>query len=244
MFTIEDINNEIDAYKKYTSYEVPYVQDVMYSKNDNYEAKVELHDLIDNKIVLYLSENIESYIYEYKKAVVWHEITHIYDFQKYINQDQVGVDNISDVLKSYSEAHAESIKLRYLLHLNLRQNIGKEKRVIVHKDKMCKLDLVSGNYGNQSIAALQEFISSKKPAYFDLGINNFCYFCGYFSLHNKNDARKLSKYVLSFYPQRYIKDLTELYNSIYSKDAILASKIYKKIKLEAMIYSISDISNI
>ena len=58
---------------------------------------------------------------KFQIAVLWHEFTHISDFLYYKD----GNLNILDIMKSYSEAHAENIKLRYLLDLKPNEKIIK-----------------------------------------------------------------------------------------------------------------------
>ena len=54
-------------------------------------------------------------------------------------------------LSTYSEAHAESIKFRYLLHISLTAIVGAERRKIIGENGKTTLDAISTDYFNKCI---------------------------------------------------------------------------------------------
>jgi len=232
MLSLEQINKEVDLYNKYVNQDLPYIKDVVYSNSMQCDAKIITSDLELGKYIIYISSNTNNYLLEYQKSIVWHEFTHISDYLIYRENA-----NIGDILKSISEAHAESIRLRYLLHLPINKTLNRERRVIAYKEKKDLLDNLTGNYGNQSIAAITVFDRDNDPLAFDHAITNFCYMCGYLTLLKEQDKIKICNYIISLYPQEYKDKLYALSHAILENDVVKSALTYKKIKLSAMIKS-------
>ena len=228
MFTLEEVNKEIPKYNKYTSYNISNIHSIEYTNlNENMQAKVDYDDLIQNKYIIHISNDLNACPIEYQKAVLWHEFTHIYDYECYKTKEE---NIIKGILKSYSEAHAESILLRYLLHITPRQIIHSERRNIIYSGGKSELNIVSRNYINISIELLKKFNNNQSFEKFSSAINNFCYFCGYLLLKKKSDAIKLSDYAISLYPEQYISDLKLLYQAISNNEVGVSALIYNKLK--------------
>ena len=230
MFTIEQINKEIDSYNEYTGYNIPHAHKVFYGDFSRCEAKVKTTDLYLGKYVIYISNIMNGYHKEYQKSVLWHEFTHIRDYIAYTKEDGY----IDDIMKSYSEAHAESIKIRYLLHLPINKLLGKERRTIIIKNKKESLDLLTASYVNHSISDINSFLLNNDPYDFDHAISNFCYMCGYLVLVKEPDRTRLIDYIIGLYPNEYKSDLYNLSTFIFETDIRKCALIYKKMKLEAM----------
>jgi len=238
MFTLEQINNQVDAYIKYTGYEMPKIQQVVYGDFERCEAEVRVCDLRSKQYIIYISNIMDRYCEKYQNSVIWHEFTHITDYIKY---EKVYSDKIGEILKSFSESHAESIKLRYLLNLSIKSSIGKERRFVNDKYKKTEMGLISANYGNQSIDGMTKFLITGDPYDFDRGMNNFLYMVGYLCIVKRQLRNKLGEYVVSLYPNQYKGDLKELMDYIFKNEIELSAMAYKKILLSSQIFSIETI---
>lgn len=239
MFTLEQINNEVDLYNEYTGYNIPQIHKVFYGDFSKYEANVKTTDLYFGKYIIYISNIINRYHTEYQKSVLWHEFTHISDYILYKERYSEYID---DIMKSYSEAHAESIRLRYLLHLPINKLLGREHRIIINKNKKESLDLLTASYMNYSVSDINSFLLNNDPYDFDHAISNFCYMCGYLNLCKISDRTKLINYVLTLYPKKYRANLRGMSNSIFKEDPKQCASLYQKLKLDAMIKSILNIT--
>ena len=143
-------------------------------------------------------------------------------------------------MKSYSEAHAESIQLRHLLHMTIKQILNQGVRYINYIDKKENLSNVTLNFITTSIQSLNTFQISHSPHDFDSFTNNFFYFCGYMTLWKRENADKLASHMISTYP-KHNDTLILLYKSIMDKQYHVTASIYNCLKAEAMLYSISNI---
>ena len=235
MFKITEINNEVKLYNNYTGYNVPYIENIIYGDFPNCEAQVKTTDMRLEKYIIYISNAMNDYKIEFQKSVLWHEFTHINDYIKF----KVDFPNcIDEILKTFSESNAESIKIRYLLHIPFNKIIGSERRILLDKDKEKSLDVIASFYIEHSIKIFKEFTSDKDPCTFNLGMSCFCYACGYFSLLKEPIKSKLCSHMISEHPEIYRQDLFSLYNAIQSTDVNRCGTIYKKMKLDAMKVSI------
>ena len=235
MFTLNEINQEVQKYNKYTSYNVPKFQSINHDDSDTYLGKIKSAEIINNNFVIHISNKLYDSPLEFQKSVVWHEITHLHD-ELYFRKQQPS--NVNGIMKTYSEAHATSIQLRYLLHISTKQIVNQGKRLLMYINGKEDLGFVTANYINNSIQALNDFQKTKSPQDFNLFINNFCYFCGYMMLKKTDDANKLFSYVITKYP-KHKTDLQLLYKSIINNDFEICSNIYSKLKTEAMIDSLN-----
>lgn len=235
MFTLEEINNEIQKYNMYTAYNIPEFRHIEHDDNDKYFGEIRCSEIIEDNYTIHISNELYDCPLEFQKSVIWHEATHLYDILRF-KQNK----NMDGIIKTYSEAHAESIQLRYLLHITSKQIVNQGKRFLIYKTGKEDLSIVTGNFINQSIQALNDFQISKTPRDFDSFTNNFCYFCGYMMLKKRSDSDKLSSYVISKYP-KHKEDLHLLYNSIMSGDFDMSAKIYNKMKADAMLQSFNQI---
>lgn len=233
MFTLDEINNEVQNYNTYTSYYVPEFHNIEHDNSNRYFGEIRTTEIKNNKYTIHISSELYNCPLEYQKSVIWHETTHLYDILRFRQNE-----NMDGIIKTYSESHAVSIQLRYLLHITSKQIVNQGKRFLIHKDGRVDLGTVTANYINQSIQSLNDFQKSKKPNDFDSFTNNFCYFCGYMMLKKHSDADKLSSYVISKFPN-YKSDLQLLYESIMNKNFDMCATIYNKMKAEAMLQSFS-----
>lgn len=197
MFTLDKINQEVQKLNEYTSYNVPEFQSIRHDNSSEYFGKIQGSEIKNNNFVIYISNKLYNCPLEFQKSVIWHETTHLYDELRFIKQESKNLDGI---MKTYSEAHATSIQLRYLLHITMKQIVNQGKRSLIYKNGKEDLGLITANYINYSIKALNDFQKTKLPKDFDSFVNNFCYFCGYMMLKKTSDANKLSAYVISKYP--------------------------------------------
>ena len=156
MFTLEEINNEIQKYNMYTSYNIPEFQHIEHGDNDKYFGEIRCSEIIEDNYTIHISNELYDCPIEFQKSVIWHETTHLYDILRFRQNE-----NMDGIIKTYSESHAVSIQLRYLLHITSKQIINQGKRFLIHKDGRTDLGTVTANYINQSIQSLNNFQKSK-----------------------------------------------------------------------------------
>lgn len=235
MFTLEEINNEVHKYNKYTSYEIPEFQKVEHDNSNKYFGEIRRNEIMNDNYIIHISDRLYDCPLEFQKSVIWHEATHLYNIINFKENE-----NIEGIMKTYSEAHAESIQLRFLLHINPKQIVNQGTRFLIYETGKEELSIVTGNYINHSLQALNNFQMSKSPNDFDLFTNNFCYFCGYMMLKKRKDADKLASYAISLF-SKYKTDLQLLYKSIIDKNFEMSSNIYIKMKSDATLQSFNNI---
>ena len=238
MFTVDDVNQEIQKYIKYTSNDIPQIHDIIYIETSDWYGKVNSQEILQEKYIIYFSNNLIDCPLEFQKSVIWHEATHISDI---ITHQSLNTSTLDGMMSTYSEAHAESIQLRYLLHITPKQIVNRGKRFLYNSNGREDLSIVTANYINSSYQHLLDFKRNKSPEDFKRFINGFCYFCGYLFLKTPNDANILSKAIIEKYPPNYQKDLSDLYAYIMSQNFLGCASVYTKLKAEAMIESLSEL---
>ena len=121
MFSINFINEQREYFNLSTNYNIPKIDDTIYYNNEESFAFISHNEIKNNSYIIHVSSSLLESPKKFQIAVLWHEFTHISDFLYYKD----GNLNILDIMKSYSEAHAENIKLRYLLDLKPNEKIIK-----------------------------------------------------------------------------------------------------------------------
>lgn len=233
MFALNDINNELEKYNRYMCSELKPLYDIRYIDKESADAQVKKQDLNNGKAIIYISKGIDNYPLAYQKSLIWHEFTHIYDYEKY---SRVNKEFANDILKSYSEAHAESIKFRYLLKLSIKQPLTNVKTKIITEKGITTFEIASGNLMNQSIYYMTQFLTSHNPYHFDNAINFALYFYGAISLLPK--GKLVLKRVLEKYPKEFGYDVYEIGEAILQNDVDKAVNIYRRMTINAVKYSI------
>ena len=235
MFTVDDVNKEIQNYIKYTSYDVPTIQEIIYVDTLDYYGEVSSQEILEGKYIIRFSNSLNDCPIEFQKSVIWHEVTHIIDA---INNKELNKSTLECVMSTYSEAHANSIQLRYLLHITPKQIVNQGKRYLIYSKGREDLSIVTSNYINQSLHHLTSFRENKIPRDFKQFISQFSYFCGYMFLKKRTIADELSDGVISKFPNEYQSDLKNLYTHILNLNFVGCASVYTKLKAEAMIYSL------
>ena len=103
MFTLEEINEERIDFQKYTSYNIPVIQDIIIEDTNNFYAKIKKEGISNGKYFIHISNIIDKVPLEYQKSIIWHEFVHLYDT---FNIELEG-NPLYYALSTYSEAHAE-----------------------------------------------------------------------------------------------------------------------------------------
>lgn len=88
------------------------IESVIIRKNESSEAKFLIHDLYTNKLVMYVDEEMWNYGNEYITAIIYHELTHAADSQKF---NKLSEDNFFEIMKIYSETHASQVQFEKML---------------------------------------------------------------------------------------------------------------------------------
>ena len=225
MFALEQINEERIKFQDYTSYDIPIIQNVLYENTNNFYAKIKKQDISNGNYVLHLSNKLDTLPLGYQKSIIWHEFVHLYD-TFFINLEG---DDLYYALSTYSEAHAESIKLRYLLHIPLKAKIGDEIRKLIGENGETTLYTEINNYFKNCSAMSHIIDIHPTPECFNLLINYFCYFCGYLFLLKKENADKKIIEATKKLSDSHAGILLELYKVIMDKDFKECATIYKKL---------------
>ena len=238
MFTVDEVNKEIQNYIKYTSYNVPTIQEVIYVDSYDWYGEVTNQEILENKYIIRFSNNLDNCPLEFQKSVIWHEVTHIVDI---INNKHLETSALGGMMSTYSEAHATAIQLRFLLHITPKQIVNQGKRVLYYSNGRQDIGTVTANYINKSYQYLMDFGETKQPKDFQSFIREFSYFCGYMFLKNTKDAESLMDAIIKKFPQSYQSDLYDLYIHIVTSNHIGCAAIYTKLKAEAMIDSLREL---
>lgn len=226
MFTLEEINEEQIKFQNYTSYDIPVIQNIIIEDTKDFYAKIKKDDISNGRHIIHVSKIIDKVPLEYQKSIIWHEFVHLYDTFNI----KLDGDHLYYALSTYSEAHAESIKFRYLLHISFNAKVGAERRKLIGENGKTTLDAVSIDYFNKCIAISRIIDINPTPECFNGLINYFCYFCGYLSLIKKETADKIIIEAAKKLSQNHISIFLELYQSImncnYEKCAAIYDGLY------------------
>lgn len=226
MFTLAEINKERIEFQNYTKYNIPIIQDVLYEETNSFYGKIKREDSLNGKCVIHLSNSSNKLPLEYQKSIIWHEFVHLYD-KTIINLEG---NSFYYALATYSEAHASSIQLRYLLHISLNVKIGAERRKLIGENGKTTLDTINIDYFNKCIAMSRIIDINPTPECFNLLINYFCYFCGYLLLLKRENADKIIFEATKKLSQNHISIFLELYQAImdcnYKKCAAIYDGLY------------------
>lgn len=234
MFTLNDINSELQKYNKYMNSDLDRFADVIYKDDYYMDAQIKDNDLNSNIYKIYINNKMSSYPIQYQKSVLWHEFTHLYDHNKYLNESHEFTNNI---LKSYSEAHAESIKYRYLLHLSRTQPLMNYNVNVLTSEGSMSYQKASGSLMNQSVYYMNQFLITHNPYDFDNALNFAFYFYGAVSLLPKRSL--ILNKVLETYPKKFNYDIVNIGKAVFKKDVYKVIDIYINVKSEAVKFSCS-----
>lgn len=228
MLLLQEINKQVTEFNNYMNYtEIPFIEDIIYIEDldSNPNAKIDFNDLIKNKYIIYLNKRLDKFPYKYQISVIWHELTHIFDFVTYKNKYK----NIHELLKSYSESHAISIQLKYLADLKLDDKITNSNKEVYYQDKIQSLAEISLNYFNRSCLYILKYFDTKNLLDFSESLNYFCYFCGY--LTARSNSQTLFKGAMKKYPNNNYKNIL-----IMLGESILSRNIQHSVKLYTDMY--------
>ena len=231
MFERKDIQKLKDEYINYTSYNLPEINSIIYENTNDYLGQTINQEICNGIYNIYLSNSLNEHSEKFQKAILFHEFTHINDLLQIFSLTE---PEIEAIMLTYSEAHAEAIKLRYLLNIDLKRKINQGVRYV--EDVNGKLDLgtISARYLNTSLEYYKKFKQEKNPEYFKKYIYHFCHYCGYLTIRIPKDTDKLLNGVLEKFPPLYQNKLKELYYAIESKNLHKCYALYMELKLIAM----------
>lgn len=200
-----------------------YIEDL----DSNPNAKIDFNDLIKNKYIIYVNKRLDKFPVKYQMSVIWHELTHIFDFVTYKNKYK----NIHELLKSYSESHAISIQLKYLTDLKLDDKITTSDKEVFYQGKIQSLAEISANYLNRSYSYMLKYFDTKNLLDFNESLNYFFHFCGY--LTTRNNSQIIFKGAMKEYPSNNYKNiLIMLGEAILNRNIQLTVKLYTDMYLK------------
>lgn len=230
MFTKEEIDKLRLEYIKYTSFIIPEIDDVVYENTDRFYGEINHNEISFGKYIIHLSNSLNSCPIEFQNAVVYHEFTHIYD---YITNASLSKNQIDGFMHTYSEAHAEAIKLRHLLKLDMKRKINQGIRYLESNNGKSDIGTVTSTYLNQSLTSYTLFTQEKLPKHFYNFLHSYCHFCGYMTIRIQKEATIIIDGILEKFPPQYRGDLKELYYSIEKKNFQKCCEIHDKLQLDA-----------
>lgn len=141
-----------DAYEQYTGYELPQINivpidiDLQQSELNGFGAPAQHnYDKRSGSHTISVWRNLwEPQLHG--KYIIFHELTHVYDFYKYVNDD--GLKQVG--LKSYSEYHASYIEMLVLAgasSINECPSFSMKKNINVIDGQHTVLDYVNSRIG-------------------------------------------------------------------------------------------------
>lgn len=229
MFTLDEINKEVDKYINQTKMSIPYITNIDY-KESNPDGLVLRSELIQGKYIIHLNPKIHNYNKKYQKSILWHEFTHIYDYLKNATNKQG-----DSYMKSVSEINSTEIEIRYLLDINSNQNISLYKEIIFMTYKPIYKQLLN-YYLKVAKRGLEDFISSKNPKDFDYGITNIMYLCGASKVIQNGKDYLLKE--ISIIPDLFQKEISNIIKDLYDNQGENIPSIYSIAKSKAFIYGL------
>lgn len=237
MFTKEEIDKLRLEYIKYTSFIIPEIDEVVYENTDRFYGEINYNEISLGKYIIHLSNSLNSCPIDFQKSVVYHEFTHIYD---YISLKSLSKSQIDSIMHTYSEAHAETIKLRYLLKLDMKCKINQGTRYIEDSEGKNDTGTVTSRYLNQSLTSYFLLLKEKLPKHFYNFLHSYCHFCGYMTIRIPKEAIIIIDGILEKFPSQYRDDLKELYYAIEKKDFQKCCEIHDRLQLDAFKITIEN----
>ena len=192
-------------------------------ENMSTAAKVNITELIDGKVILHINPNINIFLPQHQKAILFHEFTHIYDFA--LLKDNYP-DTICDVMASYSEVHASMIEMEILLGIAYRNvyDLSSNSKKIPYKNEWIEVQ----DFINQKSTNAWQSINNFNPNPKNHPLLQVCYFFGYAkALFN---GKKLVNGILSNDIIAFNKELQKLFNACWNNKIDQVVHIYKEIE--------------
>lgn len=216
MFTLEQVNREIDLFAKEMNISVPHLTSIVHEDNHHSYARVSLKDITNDKYIIYISNDLYQYDLNYQVSVLWHEFVHIHDML-YFKDNK----NIKYIMTTCSEAFATTTQLEYLCRSGNPQHI-------LHEGKLTTVSAVAQEYFSISVRYCRDTLATANPNSFYDAIVNFSYCCGAMLLCWE-DPLLFLKSVIHHYPVIFQPALLLLGNAIFLNNPILAGDIYKRL---------------
>lgn len=209
MYTLDEINNEVDKYIKHTGNNIPYIQNVKYNDMGDTHGEVKGSDLIQNNYTLYLNPNNDKYLPVYQKSILWHEFTHIYDFINNTNKTEREY-----YMPSVSEINSHEIQVRYLAGINLSDYITLYKKIPYMYWTRTYTQILN-YFFVMTEKCIIEYEKSKNPKDFMSAFHNVMYACGTTKLIRYGDEHfiKHIQNVVEPYKSIFIQIVKDLYNN-------------------------------
>ncbi len=187
-----------------------------------YVDRIELYNPVVN---IYYNKNLTSCVFQYQKALIFHELTHIYDGRIAFpgKKDQ----ELAPILALYSEYHASQIEIMCNLgfkSINDFLKIDINNTNIAHKDQIIHLStgLLSPLIGAYSIVnhSREEYYYYTKQDYYNV-YHDFesrtMYYIGKISICQKYGYPLISDSIQKYYPD-YAPCIYEIWGAIENKE--------------------------
>lgn len=190
-------------------------------------AYIDVDELNNSTIILYIDENLFQYNERFCKSILFHEFTHVLDgvqtFKKIRLSD---IEKFNKIMATYSEYHASQIEI--LCNIGYKKVKPISKRFNISDKVYFKDDLVDiENYIIYPLANASVILNKDKYAYFDLkdieynikylmAEKSIMYYLGKYSVCEKYANKKPHDFFHEF--SEFEQDVLLMYKSLKSKD--------------------------
>lgn len=217
MFSKEDVNIQVNLFNKYMNTSIPQIEKIVHYGEEYFSAKIDVSELQNNKHILHISSSLYKEDLNIQHSILWHEFVHILDFYNFKNS----ATDVRNILKTYSEAHATKIQMKYILNVPLEQRIFTRYSDLIPTIKVAK-DTFDNSIYNANL-----FSWTFDIHVFDMMVTEFCYYCGLLTL-TPNSIQMLTKSI-NAYPSEFKIELYVLGIAILNKNIDGCEIIYSKI---------------
>ena len=164
----DKINKLLKQYETFIDNNIPDVN-VEIIETENRFAYFEFEELLDNKNLLYLNEVLFQYDDEFVKSIIFHELTHLYDF--YSMRDSFDDVTLCRLMLTQSEYNASQIEILSQIYNSLtgiKQRVNKFKKIIYENELQNINECII-----PPLASALSIIESDKSRYRTLSIQEF-----------------------------------------------------------------------
>ncbi|WP_418206057.1 hypothetical protein [Anaerotignum faecicola] len=230
MFTLEQVNHEVDLFVKETQMSIPPLTNIIHIDSHKSFACVSSSDIASGKYIIYISNDLCQYDLDYQISVLWHEFVHVHDILYFKN-----IKNIKYIMATCSEAFATTTQLEYLCRKSNTKHI-------LYEGQLTTVSAVAQSYFRTSVQYCKDVLSTSNPKSFYNAIRNFSYCCGAILLCWE-DPLKFLKENIDDYPEVFQHDLLQIGDAIFSKNPIRAGNLYEKLHRAQQKQALERIAN-
>lgn len=188
---------------------------------------IDVDELSSPTINLYIDENLFQYNERFRKSILFHEFTHVFDgVQTFETIRLSDVDKFNKIMATYSEYHASQIEILCNIGYKKAKPITKKFKMsdkVYFKDEFVDIE----NYIIYPLADASVILDKNKHAYFNLNDNEYnikyvmaqksiMYYLGKYNICEKYANKKPHDFFHKF--SEFEQDVLLMYKSLKSKD--------------------------